>query len=122
MKLSLVRVRSIFLGIFILATLVTLIYVYREATIVAENPRPTAPQPAPGSNMVVQLELDKIMPVVASIVTSLTTLLGFALTSIMTLRKEKREAQASDLALKQKEIELKRALIELEDLKKKVSG
>ncbi|MBI5963323.1 MAG: hypothetical protein HY863_07615 [Chloroflexi bacterium] len=122
MKLSLVTLRNIFLGIFILATLVTFIYVYREATIVAENPRPTAPQPAPDSNMVVQLELDKIVPVMASIITSLTTLLGFVFTSVMTLRKEKREARESELALKQKEIELKRALMELEDLKKKGSG
>jgi hypothetical protein len=121
MKLSLATIRNIFLGVFILATLVTFVYVYREASVV-KNPRPTTPEVTPGSNMVIQLELDKVVPVAASIVTSLTTLLGFILTSIMTLRKEKREARNSDLELKQKEVELKRALLELENLKKKSSG
>lgn len=37
------------------------------------------------------------------------------------VRKDWREARASELALKQKEVDLQRALIELEELKKKVS-
>jgi hypothetical protein len=120
MKFSLITLRNVFLGIFILSTLAAFFYIYREASFMANNPNPSLPQTDPG--LVVQLDLEKTVPVAASIITSLTTLLGFLLTSIITLRKEKRESNASDLALKQKEVELKRALMELEDLKKKNSG
>ena len=122
MKLSLVTLRNIFLGLFIIATLSAFGYAYREASIVSEIPSSDGPL-APGTpELVVQMEVDRIVPIITSIVTSLTTLLGFVLTSILTLRKEKRDSRESDLALKQKEIELKRALIELEDLKKRTSG
>ncbi len=122
MKLSLVTLRNIFLGLFIIATLSAFGYAYREASIVSEIPSSDGPLAPDAPELVVQMEVDRIVPIIASIVTSLTTLLGFVLTSILTLRKEKRDSRESDLALKQKEIELKRALIELEDLKKRTSG
>ena len=122
MKLSLVTLRNIFLGLFIIATLSAFGYAYREASIVPEIPSSDGPLAPDAPELVVQMEVDRIVPIIASIVTSLTTLLGFVLTSILTLRKEKRDSRESDLALKQKEIELKRALIELEDLKKRTSG
>ena len=122
MKLSLVTLRNIFLGLFIIATLSAFGYAYREASIVSEIPSSDGPLAPDAPELVVQMEVDRIVPIIASIVTSLTTLLGFVLTSILTLRKEKCDSRESDLALKQKEIELKRALIELEDLKKRTSG
>jgi len=73
------------------------------------------------SSTVVQLDLGKLVPLLASSITALTTLVGFVLTAVLNVRREKREAQESALSLKQKELDLQRALIELEELKKKVS-
>ena len=72
------------------------------------------------------LNLEKVarenaIDMTASIVSMLVTLLGFVVTTVINVRKDRREARESELALKQKEVELQRALIELEELKKKIS-
>ncbi len=119
MKLHLTTVRNIFLAVFIVAALISFFILFRESAIVqagaAEPGRPQA------SNTVVQLDLGKLVPLLASSITALTTLVGFVLTAVLNVRREKRDARESALSLKQKELDLQRALIELEELKKKVS-
>jgi hypothetical protein len=122
MKISLALVRNIFLAIFIVAVLAAFAILFRETYLVIIRDQAVASPGNPGgSKFVLQLELEKIMPVAATIVTSLVTLAGFILTAILNVRKERREARESALSLKQKELDLQRALIELEELKKKVS-
>jgi len=71
--------------------------------------------------IVEELTPEKSINLPTSILSMLVTLLGFVVTTIINVRKDWREARASELALKQKEVDLQRALIELEELKKKVS-
>ena len=65
---------------------------------------------------------EKPINLTTSTVSMLVTLSGFIITTVFNVRKDMREARASELALKQKEVELQRALIELEELKKKTIG
>jgi cell division protein FtsX len=64
---------------------------------------------------------EKPINLTTSTVSMLVTLLGFVVTTVINVRKDWREARASELALKQKEVELQHAQIELEELKKKVA-
>ena len=68
------------------------------------------------------LRAEQSIGVTTSIVTTLISLAGFIVSTTFNVRKDKREALESELALKQKEIELQRALIELEELKKKTDN
>jgi hypothetical protein len=120
MKISLTLVRNIFLAIFIVAVLAAFAILYRETYLVMMG-QAVSPGNPEGQKFVLQLKLEKLMPVVASVITSLTALVGFVLTAILSVRKERRDARESALSLKQKELDLQRALIELEELKKKVS-
>jgi type VI protein secretion system component VasK len=62
-----------------------------------------------------------ILTVYIPLFTSVITFLGFVITTILSFRREKREARDSELSQKQKEIELEKARLELEQLKKQVS-
>ena len=68
------------------------------------------------------LRAEQSIGVTTSIVTTVISLAGFIVSTTFNVRKDKREALESELALKQKEIELQRALIELEELKKKTDN
>jgi hypothetical protein len=52
--------------------------------------------------------------------TSIISFLGFMVTTVISLRKEKRETKDAELSQKQKEIEIEKARLELELLKKQV--
>jgi hypothetical protein len=121
MKLHLTTVRNIFLAVFIVAALISFSILFRESAIVVTEAGATDPGRPEASNTVVQLDLGKLVPLLASSITALTTLVGFVLTAVLNIRREKRDARESALSLKQKELDLQRALIELEELKKKVS-
>lgn len=55
---------------------------------------------------------------IGSIITSITSLIGFATTTVITWRKEKREAALADMERKKLETELEKSRLELEALKK----
>ena len=57
-----------------------------------------------------------------AIVSMLATLGGFTVSAVVNFRKDRREAQESKLTLQQKEIELQKALLELEKLKKQTGN
>jgi cell shape-determining protein MreC len=112
MKNPLILIRNVFLSIFILATLSAFFLFLRSAGVGMLAASPASPE-----TVVVQPE--QVVGIVASVVTSLTTLVGFVVTTVLTVRREKRESLEAGLAFKQKEIELQKALLELETLKKK---
>jgi len=56
-----------------------------------------------------------------SVLTSVISLLGFVVTTTLSVRREKRESRESELNIKQKEIELEKTKLELEQLKKHVN-
>ena len=102
MKSRLDMLRMIFLVIFILATLVVSGLVLLNSNSFADEPAGLSPA---------------ALAMVGSAATSIIALLGFIVTTVLSLRREKRETRAFELALKQKEIELERARLELEQLK-----
>jgi len=64
---------------------------------------------------------ETLLTVYIPLFTSVITFLGFVITTVLSFRREKREARDSELSQKQKEIELERARFELEQLKKQVN-
>ena len=62
-----------------------------------------------------------IIAIYISMFTSVTAFLGFLVTAILSFRRDRREALDAELSQKQKEIELERARLELEQLKKQVN-
>ena len=97
--------RTIFLLIFILAALVVsgiVLFLGNSFADVSLGPNPA------------------IITMVGSAATSIIALLGFIVTTVLSLRRERRETREFELALKQKEIELERARLELEQLKKQL--
>ena len=53
-----------------------------------------------------------------SLITSVTSLIGFITTTVITWRKEKREAALADMQRSKLETELEKSRLELEELKK----
>ena len=54
-----------------------------------------------------------------SLITSVTSLVGFITTTVITWRKEKRESSLADMERRKLETELEKSKLELEELKKK---
>lgn len=106
MKSRLKFFRSIFLYIFVLSTLVLLglIYIRYFVSFLEEPPVVTS-----------------IVTMYATILTSIITFLGFLVTTFVSLRQEKRDSRDAILSQQQKEIELEKARLELEQLKKQVN-
>ncbi|MBI5824710.1 MAG: hypothetical protein HZB18_11835 [Chloroflexi bacterium] len=55
---------------------------------------------------------------IGTIITSVTSLVGFATTTVITWRREKRDASLADVERKKLETELEKSKLELEELKK----
>jgi MFS-type transporter involved in bile tolerance (Atg22 family) len=105
MKSELNRLRIIFLVIFLVATLILSVSVLVFSPALSDE----------------SLGLDSAaLTMIGSAATSMIALLGFILTTVLSVRREKRETREFELALKQKEIELERARLELEQLKKQL--
>jgi hypothetical protein len=109
MKTRLDLLRTIFLIIFILATLV----VSGMALFLGANLSTDIPSEGVNPN---------VITIVGSAATSIIALLGFVVTTALSLRREKRETREFELALKQKELELERARLELEQIKKQLEN
>jgi hypothetical protein len=107
MKSRLDLLRMIFLVIFILTTLIV------SGMVLLSGGNPSTGIPPEGVN-------PGVITLVGSAATSIIALLGFVVTTALSLRREKRETREFELALKQKELELERARLELEQLKKQL--
>ena len=118
MKLSARFIQYAFFVLFALSVLVAFLIInYQERATnftMAESIETGEPV------IIEELTPEKSINLTTSTVSMLVTLSGFVITTIFNVRKDLREARASKLALKQKEVELQRALIELEVLKKKL--
>jgi len=115
MKISLGMVRNIFLVAFITATLFTFANFYRGAVVANAT---NFDDPGQIEQQVTEIKRSSDI-LTTSMVTSITSLLGFIVSAVMKIRKDKRESLESALTLKQKEIEYQRILLELEELKKR---
>jgi hypothetical protein len=77
----------------------------------AEDPGPPSTEPLPEAQPAIGLAL---IISVASLLTSVTSLAGFFITTGIALRKEKREQQHSDIDLERKKLEIEKSRLELE--------
>ena len=123
--------RNIFLVIFIASTLV-LVSFSGLAGLPAPTTDPTfapgteTPEVVgtlePGSSSESSQEPSASMnssAVLGSIITSVTSLVGFITTTVITWRKEKRESSLADMERRKLETELEKSKLELEELKKR---
>jgi H+/gluconate symporter-like permease len=124
--------RKIFLALFIISTLgVLVLFVGLPMTAniapstalpaMTENPNiePTASPGNPGVEPSPQNTKMGTAALIGSILTSITSLIGFITTTVITWRKEKREASLAEVERKRLETELERSQFELERLKKR---
>ena len=59
-----------------------------------------------------------VTALIGSVITSVTSLIGFVTTTVIAWRKEKRETSLADVKRKKLETELEKSRLELERLKK----
>jgi hypothetical protein len=130
--------RNIFLVLFIISTLgVLVLFVQFSANSL---PPEVTPTPPPTQPLAVTQNPDTVEPtafpidpetepssqntkmgaaaLIGSLITSVTSLIGFVTTTVITWRKEKRETSLSNMELKKLEAELEKSRLELERLKK----
>ena len=77
-------------------------------------PGPAQPEPSSASDIAA-------LGWITTVLTAISSLVGFVSTSILGWRKDRREAKLADLEHKRLEIELEKQRLELEELKKKNS-
>jgi hypothetical protein len=119
--------KRIFLALFIISTLVVWLLALNLSTEVSMSPAPTS-QPSDGPSTPetgVQPGDDPSAPamqtssaLIGSVIASATSLIGFLMTTLISWRKEKREAALADVQYKKLETELEKSRLELEKLKK----
>jgi H+/gluconate symporter-like permease len=121
--------RKIFLALFIISTLVVwglALDLNRSASI---NPSPTGESSdAPSTPETIQPGTEPTAPaapaaqnsgaLIGSVIASATTLIGFIVTTMISWRKEKRDAALADVQYRKLETELEKSRLELEKLKK----
>jgi hypothetical protein len=116
--------QRIFLILFILSTLGALIwYMFSPSNTmlpasVTGEPG-VAPTPSTGDPSTVEPAPQNSVDLgVTALITSVTSLVGFIITTAITWRKEKREASLADVERRKLEIELEKSRIELEEMKR----
>lgn len=91
------------------------------APAMTENPDFVEPTASPGDPQVEPSPQNTKMgaaALIGSIITSITSLIGFITTTVITWRKEKREASLAEVERKKLEAELERSQFELERLRR----
>ncbi len=118
--------RRIFLVLFIISTLVVWALAWNLTRSTSFHPSPTSnPSDTPSTPQTVQPETDPSAPaaqnsgaLIGSVIASATSLIGFIVTTMISWRKEKRDAALADVQYKKLETELEKSRLELEQLKK----
>jgi len=130
--------KRIFLVLFVISSLVVWVLALNLTRGTSSNPTPTSnpsvtstPTPAgdpsdtPGTPETIQPGTEPSAPaaqnagaLIGSVIASATSLIGFAVTTLISWRKEKREASLADMQYKKLETELEKSRLELENLKK----
>lgn len=124
--------RKIFLIVFVISTLGVLALFMNllpnisfptpattETPVVTQNPNivPTASIDNPEVDPSSQSSKNIGFALIGSVITSVTSLIGFITTTMIAWRKEKREASLADVQHKKLEAELEKTKLELERLK-----
>ena len=104
------RARNIFLILFLLSTL-TFVCLFLGLVFFSFGA-----QKEPGGNTNIPI-IVTLLGAGASCLTSLVTLVGLVSTTVLTWRKESRDAKVAELERKQKEIEIEKERLELAKLK-----
>jgi len=120
--------QKVFLALFILSTLGALVLFVFSSSLMSPSASVTqepgvAPTPptgdpstaAPAPQTSVDFGFTALM---GSVITSVTSLVGFIITTAITWRKEKREASLADVERRKLEVELEKSRLELEEMKK----
>ena len=79
-----------------------------------------ATSPGPGAPQGVGIRADGLL-VVGSVITSLTTLVGFVLTSVIGWRKERREHESAQIELQKAKLEVEKLRLEVEQQRARTS-
>jgi hypothetical protein len=121
-------IRRVFLILFFFSTLgALLLFVFSSSLLAMSAPVtqepgivPTASTDDPGSVEPSPQHTRDInfTALVGSVITSITSLIGFITTTVITWRREKREASLADMQRQKLETELEKSRLELEELKK----
>lgn len=114
--------RNIFLVLFLLSSIVFVVMAV-GTSLVREAVSEFAPSATTGddpSSLPSSQDANGmgVTAVIGSVVTSVTSLVGFIVTTVITWRKEKREASLAEVERKKLELELEKNRLELEELKK----
>jgi|GEM_PF-6181792 len=120
-------IKKIFLILFLFSTLGTLILFVSSSFLSTYAPvtgepgiSPTAAPDAPSTVDPSTQNSSNLnsAALIGSAITSITSLIGFIMTTLITWRKEKREDSLADVQRKKLETELEKSRLELEELKK----
>jgi hypothetical protein len=121
--------RRIFLALFIISTLVVWGLALNLSSNASINPAPTSdPSDTPLTPETIHPGNEPTAPaaqnsgaLIGSVIASATSLIGFIMTTMISWRKEKRDAALADVQYKKLETELEKSRLELEKLKKSSS-
>ena len=118
--------RRIFLLLFVISSLVVWVLALNLNRGTSVNPSATnEPSDTPSTPQTIQPGNDPTAPaaqnsgaLIGSVIASATSLIGFAMTTLISWRKEKRDSALADVQYKKLETELEKSRLELEKLKK----
>ena len=120
--------QRIFLDLFVVSTFIVLVLALKLNNSLAPNPSSTdepSVSPTPGSTDIPEVDPStqpsqnvNASALIGSVIASATSLVGFFMTTLITWRKEKREAALADVERRKLETELEKSKLELENLKK----
>ena len=108
------RAQRIFGVIFILSSILFVLLVVYNLFFFSYSvsaPNPGGPPNAPAWDILAAL------PTLASCFASVVTLMGFVFSTVMGIRKDRRESRAADMDFQRQQIELERQKLELEKVK-----
>lgn len=120
------KISRFFLVLFLLSSASGLMFLTLKTGAGAFVPATQAPGVEPGPNTGESSEVEpspqgsrdaSTIALAGSIITSITSLVGFVTTTVITWRKEKRDASLADVERKKLETELEKSRLELEELK-----
>jgi hypothetical protein len=119
--------KRIFLGLFIISTLIVLVLAVNLNRVISVSPLPTSnPSDGPSTPEILQPGDDPSSSpaaqnsgaLIGSVIASATSLIGFMVTTLISWRKEKRDSALAEMQYKKLETELEKSRLELEGLRK----
>ena len=120
--------QRMFFALFVVSTFIVLVLALKLNNSLAPNTSSTDEQSVsstPGSTDIPEVDPStqpsqnvNASALIGSVIASATSLVGFFMTTLITWRKEKREAALADVERRKLETELEKSKLELENLKK----